>query len=80
MISAPGVAASSGSACTSDKPEPSHVVRALGIGDDLTRGSVRFGLVRFNSSDEIEFVIRVIGDAVTRLRRMGSLATLKPEP
>ena len=80
LISAPGVAASSGSACTSAKPEPSHVLRALGIGDDLTRGSVRFGLGRFNTSDEVEFAIQVIGDAVTRLRRMGSLATPKPKP
>ncbi len=80
LISAPGVAASSGSACTSDKPEPSHVLRALGIGEDLTRGSVRFGLGRFNTPDDVEFAIQQIGDAVTRLRRMSSLATLKPEP
>jgi cysteine desulfurase len=80
LISAPGVAASSGSACTSDKSEPSHVLRALGIGEDLTRGSVRFGLGRFNTPDDVEFAVQVIADAVTRLRRMSSLDTLKPQP
>jgi cysteine desulfurase len=80
LISAPSVAASSGSACTSHKPEPSHVLRALGVGDDLTRGSVRFGLGRFNTPDEVEFAVRTIADAVARLQRMSSVAPLKPKP
>ncbi|MFH1923056.1 MAG: cysteine desulfurase family protein, partial [Planctomycetota bacterium] len=66
LLSTPGVAVSSGSACTSAKPEPSHVLTALGISDDLTRGSLRFGLGRFNTPEDVEFVITAIGESVTR--------------
>ncbi|OHB81703.1 MAG: IscS subfamily cysteine desulfurase [Planctomycetes bacterium RBG_16_64_12] len=79
LMSTPGVAVSSGSACTSAKPEPSHVLRALGIGDDLTRGSLRFGLGRFNTAEDVELVIGAISESVTRLRRMSGLPMLRPE-
>ncbi len=79
LMSTPGVALSSGAACTSAKPEPSHVLRALGIGDALTRGSLRFGLGRFNTAEEVEFVIGAISEAVARLRRMSSLPVVPPE-
>lgn len=65
------VALSSGSACTSANPEPSHVLRALGIGDEAVRSSLRFGLGRFNTSDEVDFVVRRLAETVTRLRAMG---------
>jgi cysteine desulfurase len=72
LMSMPQLAVSSGAACSSTKPEPSHVLRALGIGDDLTRGSLRFGLGRFNTGDEVERVIALVIEAVTRLRGMSS--------
>jgi len=71
-----GVAASSGAACTSANPEPSHMLRAIGIGEDLTRGSLRFGLGRFNTEEDVDYVIGVVADAVTRLRQMSSLPVI----
>lgn len=68
------LAVSSGSACTSANPEPSHVLRALGIGDEATRSSLRFGLGRFNTTDEIDFAIETVVQAVRRLRKLSSLA------
>ncbi len=64
------VALSSGSACTSATPEPSHVLRALGIGDEAVRSSLRFGLGRFNTLEEVEFVIERLAETVLRLRKM----------
>ena len=60
------LAVSSGSACTSANPEPSHVLRALGLSEDLVRGSLRFGLGRFNTADDVETAIEVVADSVTR--------------
>jgi cysteine desulfurase len=74
MMSMRDVAVSSGSACTSANPEPSHVLRALGLNDDQTRASLRFGLGRFNTPEEIDFAIASVADAVRRLRSMSSLA------
>ena len=74
MMSMRDLAVSSGSACTSANPEPSHVLRALGLGDDLTRASLRFGLGRFNTDEEVEFAISAVTEAVHRLRRMSSMA------
>jgi cysteine desulfurase len=68
------LAVSSGSACTSANPEPSHVLRALGVDDDLVRASLRFGLGRFNTADEVEFAISSVAEAVSRLRELSSLA------
>ncbi len=68
------LAVSSGSACTSANPEPSHVLRALGLDDDLTKASLRFGLGRFNTEAEIDFAIESVSDAVARLRKLSSLA------
>ena len=71
MMSMRDVAVSSGSACTSANPEPSHVLRALGLSEDLTRSSLRFGLGRFNTAEEIAFTIGLIAETVERLRALG---------
>jgi len=74
MMSMKRLAVSSGSACTSANPEPSHVLRALGLNDDLTRASLRFGLGRFNTLEEVELAIAAVSETVTRLRKLSSLA------
>ena len=74
MMSMKRLAVSSGSACTSANPEPSHVLRALGLGDDLTRASLRYGLGRFNTAADVEAAIRLTVDAVRQLRRLSSMA------
>lgn len=74
MLSMGNLAVSSGSACTSANPEPSHVLRALGLSDELTRSSLRFGLGRFNTSDDVDFAIETVAEAVERLRQMSGTA------
>ena len=66
------IAVSSGSACTSANPEPSHVLRALKLGEDRTRASLRFGLGRFNTPEDIDFAVGAVAEAVEKLRRLGS--------
>lgn len=68
MTSLTEIAVSSGSACTSADPEPSHVLRAMGVGDARSKASLRFGLGRFNTADEIEFAIGYVVETVGRLR------------
>ncbi len=68
------LAVSSGSACTSANPEPSHVLRALGLSDDLVRSSLRFGLGRFNTAEEVEAAIEIVAQSVDRLRKLSSMA------
>ena len=70
MLSMGNLAVSSGSACTSATPEPSHVLRALGLSVDQTRSSLRFGLGRFNTMKDVEFAIETVAEAVERLRKM----------
>ena len=68
MMAMRDVAVSSGAACTSANPEPSHVLRAMGLDEDLARASLRFGLGRFTTAEEIDFAIDAVADAVARLR------------
>jgi cysteine desulfurase len=68
MNSLKEIAVSSGSACTSADPEPSHVLRAIGRSDELTRASLRFGIGRFNTREEIDFAIDYVVSTVNRLR------------
>jgi cysteine desulfurase len=75
LINMTDVAVSSGSACTSANPEPSHVLRALGLSEDLTRASLRFGLGRFTTAEEIDFAITATAATVHRLRQLSSMAT-----
>jgi cysteine desulfurase len=63
------VALSSGSACTSAVPEPSYVLKAMGVEDELAYASLRMGLGRFTTEEEIEFAIEKIGAAVSRLQQ-----------
>ena len=74
LINMKDVAVSSGSACTSANPEPSHVLRAIGLPEDLTRASLRFGLGRFTTAEEIDFAISVTAATVQRLRKLSSMA------
>jgi len=67
------VAVSSGSACTSASLEPSYVLRALGIGEELAHTSIRYGLGRFTTEEEVDFVVKLTADKVQRLREMSPL-------
>ncbi len=73
------IALSSGSACTSATLEPSYVLRALGVGSDLAHSSIRFGLGRFNTDEEVEYTIKRIIETVTRLREMSPLYEMAKE-
>ena len=67
------VALSSGSACTSATLEPSYVLKAIGVGEDLAHTSLRFGLGRFNTEEEVDYVIGRVKEEVNRLRDMSPL-------
>src|SRR2546425_1759981 len=73
------VARSSGSACTSASLEPSYVLKALGAGDDLAHSSIRFGLGRWTTDEEVDYVADKLTHVVTRLREMSPLYELAKE-
>jgi cysteine desulfurase len=73
------VAVSSGSACTSASLEPSYVLKALGAGDDLAHSSIRFGLGRWTSEEEVDYVVEKLTSVVRRLREMSPLYEMVKE-
>jgi cysteine desulfurase len=70
VLSLKEIALSSGSACSTASPEPSHVLRAIGAGEDLAHASIRFGLGRGNTEEEVDYVVGRIVEEVTRLRAL----------
>ena len=73
-----GIAASSGSACSSGSLEPSHVLLALGQSAEIARGSLRLTLGRDNTEEEIEYLLGVLSGLVDRLRQLPSLTSAGP--
>jgi cysteine desulfurase len=73
------IALSSGSACTSATLEPSYVLRALGVGVELAHSSIRFGLGRFNTEEEVDYTIKKVMEIVTKLREMSPLYEMAKE-
>jgi cysteine desulfurase len=79
MMAIKDVAVSSGSACTSASLEPSYVLRALGVGDELAHSSIRFGLGRFNTEEEVDFVADLVIAKVKKLRDLSPLYEMHKE-
>ncbi|MDX2073158.1 MAG: IscS subfamily cysteine desulfurase [Alphaproteobacteria bacterium] len=73
MMAVKDLAVSSGSACTSASLEPSYVLRALGVGEELAHTSIRFGFGRFTTDEEIDFAINLVKNSVHKLREMSPL-------
>ena len=73
------IAVSSGSACTSATLEPSYVLKALGVGEDLAHTSIRFGLGRFNTEEEVDYVIDKMVQVVSKLRELSPLYEMAKE-
>jgi cysteine desulfurase len=79
MMGVSELAVSSGSACTSASLEPSYVLRALGVGDDLAHSSIRFGMGRFTTVEEVDYAAEQMISAVKRLREMSPLYEMVQE-
>ena len=79
LMALKNIAVSSGSACTSASLEPSYVLRALGVEDELAHTSIRFGIGRFTTVEEIDFAVDLIAKHVTRLREMSPLWEMHQE-
>lgn len=73
MLGLKDIACSSGSACTSASLEPSYVLRALGVDDEMAHSSIRFGIGRFTTKEEIDYALDLVTREVNRLREMSPL-------
>ena len=73
------IAVSSGSACTSASLEPSYVLKALGVGEELAHTSIRFGIGRFNTEEEVDYVADKVTRTVQRLRELSPLYEMVKE-
>ncbi|MDC1436798.1 IscS subfamily cysteine desulfurase, partial [Gammaproteobacteria bacterium] len=67
------LAVSSGSACTSASLEPSYVLRAIGLNDELAHSSLRFSIGRFTTEEDVDFAVEKVKEAVTKLRELSPL-------
>ncbi len=79
MMGLKEIAVSSGSACTSASLEPSYVLRAIGVGEELAHTSIRFGLGRFSTPEEVDYVIERVVETVSKLRDMSPLYEMAKE-
>jgi cysteine desulfurase len=79
MMAIRDVAVSSGSACTSASLEPSYVLRAMGLDEELAHSSIRFGIGKYNTEEEIDFVAKLVIQSVERLRNMSPLYEMHKE-
>jgi cysteine desulfurase len=79
MMAIKDVAVSSGSACTSASLEPSYVLRACGVEEDMAHSSIRFGIGRFNTEEEVDYVVRLVVEKVRKLRDMSPLYEMAKE-
>jgi cysteine desulfurase len=79
MMGMKELAVSSGSACTSASLEPSYVLKAIGVGEDLAHTSIRFGLGRFTTEEEIDFTIEKVVSTVKKLRDLSPLYEMMKE-
>jgi cysteine desulfurase len=79
MMALKDVAVSSGSACTSASLEPSYVLKAMGVGEDLAHSSIRFGLGRFTTDEEIDYVGALVVDKIRHLRELSPLYEMHKE-
>ena len=77
MLDKYGICASSGSACTSGSLEPSHVLRAMGVPFTAAHGSIRFSLSRYNTEDEVDYVIEKMPSIINRLRELSPFVVKK---
>jgi cysteine desulfurase len=77
LMTLKNVAISSGSACTSASLEPSYVLRCLGVDDELAHSSIRFGVGRFNTQEEIDYTVELVVTSVRRLRELSATPTMR---
>jgi cysteine desulfurase len=73
LMALKGISVSSGSACTSASLEPSYVLKAIGLSDELAHSSIRFGISRFTTEEDVDYTIKIVNQAVEKLRELSPL-------